>query len=87
MKISTWYNSTQNKYYTEYRQIVSTHDSGYVNNQGHILIGYTFFYRDTFYNGDKVFFSREAQEKFYQNRFRCAKKRVIRKIIKFLQKL
>lgn len=81
MKISTWYNTTQNKYYTEYRQIVSTHDSGYINNQGHMLIGYTFFYID------KVFYSREALEKFYQNKFVCAKKRVIRKIIKFLQKL
>lgn len=81
MRITTWYNTTQNKYCTEYRQFILVYDPGYVNNQGHILIGNTFFY------DKKVFFNREARENYFISKYKSAKQRVKNKLIKFIEKL
>lgn len=81
MRITTWYNTTQDKYCTEYRQFILVYEPGYINNQGHILIGYTFFY------DKKVFFNREARENYFIKKITSAKQRVKRKIIKFIEKL
>lgn len=81
MKISTWYNTTQEKYLTEYRQFILDHDSGYINNQGHILISTIYFF------DNKVFFEREAREKYIYKKIYSAKQRVKRKIINFIKKL
>lgn len=79
MKISTWYNPTLDKYYTEYRQTLTDYDLGHINNRGHILISNIYFYKN------RVFFDRGAQEK-YINRI-CAKNRVKKKLIDFINKL
>lgn len=79
MKIRTWYNTTLDKYVTDYSQPILDYDYGYINKQGHILIGSVYFY------DDKVFFSREAREKQYQKL--CAKNRVKKKLIDFIKKL
>lgn len=81
MRISTWYNTTQDKYSTEYRQFILDRDPGYVNKQGHILIATIYFY------DNKVFFDREAQEKYFYKKIYSAKQRVKKKIIKFIEKL
>lgn len=81
MRISTWYNTTQNKYSTEYRQFILDHDPGHINKQGHILISTVYFY------DKKFFFDREAQEKYFYKKIYSAKQRVKKKIIKFIEKL
>ncbi len=79
MKIRTWYNTTQDKYYTDYTQPVLDYKEGYINKQGHILMSNVYFF------DNKVFFSREAREN-YINR-KSAKNRVKKKIINFINKL
>jgi len=81
MKITTWYNTTQDKYSTEYRQFILDYDPGYVNKQGHILIGNTYFF------DKKVFFNREAREDYFIGKLKSAKRRVKDKIINFIDKL
>lgn len=79
MKIRTWYNTTLEKYVTDYSQPILDYDYGYINKQGHILIGNIYFYKG------RVFFDRGAREK-YINRI-CAKNRVKKKLIDFIKKL
>lgn len=81
MKITTWYNPTLDKYITEYRQFILVYEPGYINNQGHILIGNTFFY------DKKVFFDREARENYFIGKIKSAKNRVKKKLINFIDKL
>ncbi len=79
MKIRTWYNTTQDKYHTDYTQPVLDYKEDYVNKQGHILMSNIYFF------DNKVFFSCEAREN-YINR-KSAKNRVKKKIINFINKL
>lgn len=81
MKIRTWYNTTQDKYFTDYTQPVLDYDYGYVNKQGHILISNTYFYNN------KVFHGREAREKYFNKNIHGVKNRVKRKLINFIKKL
>lgn len=79
MRIRTWYNTTTNKYYTDYNQFLTDYDTGYINNRGHILISNVYFYKG------RLFFDRGAQEK-YINRI-SAKNRVKKKLMDFINKL
>lgn len=81
MRITTWYNPTLDKYTTEYRQFILVYEPGYINNQGHILIGNTFFY------DKKVFFNREARENYFISKYTSAKERVKKIIINLVEKL
>lgn len=81
MKIRTWYNTTQDKYYTDYTQPVLDYEEGYLNKQGHILISNTYFY------DNKVFHGREAREKYIYKKIYSAKNKVKNKIINFIKKL
>lgn len=79
MKIRTWYNTTQDKYFTDYTQPVLDYEEGYVNKQGHILMSNIYFF------DNKVFFSREAREKYFEKK--SLKNRVKKNLIDFIKKL
>lgn len=79
MKIRTWYNTTQDKYYTDYRQPILDYEPGHINGQGHILISNIYFF------DNKVFFSREARENFIDRR--ALKNKVKNRIIDFIKKI
>lgn len=81
MRIRTWYNLTQEKYKTDYSQGLLDKKVGYINKQGHILIGNTYFFKD------KVFHNSEAREKYFERRIHRAKNRVKKKLINFINKL
>lgn len=81
MKIRTWYNTTQDKYHTDYSQQILDYKLGYINKQGHILVSTVYFMHD------KVFYSSEALENFINKRNTSAKNRVKKKIINFIKKL
>lgn len=81
MKIRTWYNTTQDKYFTDYTQQILDYKLGYINKQGHILVSTVYFMHG------KVFYSSEALENFINKRNTSAKNRVKKKIINFINKL
>lgn len=81
MRIRTWYNLTQEKYKTDYIQSVLDKKVGYINKQGHILIGNTFFY------DKKIFFNSEARENYFISKMSRAKNRFKNKLIKFIEKI
>ncbi len=81
IKIRTWYNTTQDKYFTDYTQQILDYKLGYINKQGHILVSTVYFF------DDKVFYSSEALESFIKKRNLSVKNRVKKKIIKFINKL
>lgn len=81
MRIRTWYNLTQDKYKTDYIQGILDLNDGYINKQGHLLIGNMYFY------DKKVFFNGEARDKYFYKKIHSAKNRVKCRLIKFIKKL
>lgn len=81
MRIRTWYNLTQDKYKTDYSQGVLDLKEGYINKQGHLLIGNMYFY------DKKVFYNGEARDKYFYKKIHSAKKRFKKKLIKLIQKI
>lgn len=81
MKIRTWYNTTQDKYFTDYTQPILDYEEGFVNKQGHILMSNIYFF------DNKVFYNSEAREKYIEKKIYGAKSRVKKKIINFINKL
>lgn len=79
MKIRTWYNTTQDKYYTDYTQPILDYKEGFVNKRGHILMSNIYFF------DNKVFFDSEALEKYFEKK--SLKNRVKKKLINFIKKL
>lgn len=81
MKIRTWYNTTLDKYFTDYSQPILDYKVGYINGQGHILIACVYFHKD------KVFYTSEAAERYFYKRVHGFKYRVKKKLIDFIKKL
>lgn len=81
MKIRTWYNLNQNKYFTDYSQQILDYKVGYINKYNHLLISTVYF------KNGKVFYTSEACEKYLYKRVHGFKYRVKKKLIDFIKKL